>query len=494
MKKVISVENMRKSDSYTIENLIESKTLMYNASLGIYENCNWFGKIAVFCGSGNNAGDGYSLACILKENNYDVDIVLIGDKFSEDGLFFFNKAKSLNVNILRFNDINCSYDIIVDCLLGTGFNGNLKNNYKEAIEYINNSKSYVVSADINSGLNGDNGLSNLSVISDKTISIGYYKTGLFLNMAKDLIKDKINVDIKIELVEEPYYLLEKEDVKDYFKPRKEFSNKGNYGYVGILGGSKNYPGAPRLANLGQTALYSGCGVSKLIVPEEIYELMFSNVLETVINSISSIDGKMIFNKDEIDNALKGLKALSIGVGWDKSDEYKKILEYILLNYEIPVVIDADGINVLSQMDLDILNKCKAKVILTPHLKELSRLLNCDVKEISENIINKSVEFVRLYNVVLLVKGPTTIICDNTKVLLVDKGTNGMATAGSGDVLTGILTGLLGSYRDDLLMTTAVASYINGYAGEMAKEIYGDIGMVSSDTARFVSRAIKEIIE
>ena len=489
---VLTVAGMRESDLHTIKTKVPSKELMWRAALGVYNSYDWHGKIGIFCGSGNNAGDGYALALILKEKGFKPDVILTVDKYSEDGLFYFNKCKEENINILEFYDELNEYDIYVDALLGTGFNGVPKGNILAAINYINGKNKTVISIDINSGLNGDNGLGEYVVKSDLTVSIGYLKSGLLLNKAKDYIKKLVNVDIGIDSVFEPFKLLVDSDIKSFLKPRYNMSNKGTYGYVGIMGGSKNYPGAPRLANLGQTALYSGCGVSKLIVPEDIYQLIFNNVLETVVSPITSEDGKMIFNEEEIRNSIKGLKALGVGVGWGESSEYLKILSYLISNFDKALVIDADGLNTLAKMDLSILNNSNANIILTPHLKEFSRLTGYSVSEISNDSINKVLEFVNKYNVTLLLKGPTTIIANKQHLYLVDKGCNGMATAGSGDVLTGILVGLSGRYQSDVTLTTAVAAYINGYSGELAMEEYGDIGMVASDTARMVSYAFKKI--
>ena len=492
MKEVITVDTMRESDLKTILSGIPGKELMYRAALGVYNSYTWNGKIGIFCGSGNNAGDGYALAMILRENGYHPELILVSEKFSDDGLYYYNKCEELKVPIYNFNDELNNYDIYVDALLGTGFKGCPRGKVLDCINYLNSLEKPVISIDINSGLNGDNGIYDYAVRSDLTVSVGYLKPGLFLNKAKDLIKEIVNVNIGINSVGKPFLLLEENDISSFLKPRYNFSNKGTYGYVGILGGSENYPGAVRLANLGQTALYSGCGVSKLIVPQEIYELIFNNVLETTIAKIPSENGQMIYDEESLKSSLKGLKVLGLGVGWGESLEYEKIIKYILENYDIPVVIDADGINTLAKMDLDILNNSKAKVILTPHLKEFSRLTGYSVKDIQENSLEICKDFVSKYNVTLLLKGPTTIVIDKENTYLIDKGNSGMATAGSGDVLTGIITGLLGYHFEDITKTVAVSAYINGYAGDLAKEKYGEIGMVSSDTARMVSFAINKL--
>lgn len=495
MKKVITVKEMRECDLKTIASGINGKDLMFRAALGVYNSYSWSGRIGIFCGSGNNAGDGYALAMILKENGYLPELILVCDKFSEDGCYYYNKCLELDVPVKHFSLNLPLYDVYVDALLGTGFNGTLKDEIKECINYLNSiTNKIMISIDINSGLNGNNGLGECVVKSDLTVSIGYFKPGHLLNMAKDIAYKINNVEIGINCVENPMLLIENEDVRKFIKPRLNLSNKGTYGYVGIMGGSDSYPGAVRLANLGQIALRSGCGVSKLIVPDSIYDLIFNNVLETTVAKISSQDGKMIFDKEEIDNALKGLKVLGIGVGWSESKSYQDILEYVLLNYKIPVVIDADGINTLAKMDLEILNRAKAKIVLTPHLKEFSRLTGYSVFDISNNLIEYTKEFVKKYNITLLLKGPTTIVADRDNIYFSNTGNPGMATAGSGDVLTGIIVGLLGYHYEDLTKTVAISAYLNGYAGDLAACETGYTSLISSDTAKYIPKVLKEFTE
>ena len=146
------------------------------------------------------------------------------------------------------------------------------------------------------------------------------------------------------------------------------------------------------------------------------------------------------------------------------------------------------------MDLNILNNCRAKVILTPHLKEFSRLTNYSIAEILEKTLECCAAFVDKYNVTLLLKGPTTIVIDKNDIYLINTGNSGMATAGSGDVLTGIITGLMGYHFEDLTKTVAVSAYINGFAGDLAAQKYGEIGMTSADTAKNIALAIKTIID
>jgi NAD(P)H-hydrate epimerase len=203
-KIVISVEQMRRSDAYTIENFVPSKELMYRAANGVFESFRgWENKkIAIVVGGGNNGGDGYALAGILKKNNIDSVIIKVSEKMSEDGKYYFDIAEELGVKCVSFmrdTDLS-SYDVIVDCILGTGFTGDVRGLAKDAIEAINESGAYVISVDINSGMNGDTGEASLAVKSDLTVSIGYYKQGLFTDSAKEYIKEMTNVDIGIVLV------------------------------------------------------------------------------------------------------------------------------------------------------------------------------------------------------------------------------------------------------------------------------------------------------
>ena len=294
-------------------------------------------------------------------------------------------------------------------------------------------------------------------------------------------------------INEVIYEIETKDIKNKFVNRPSDTNKGDYGYVGIMGGSLEYSGAVKLANLSASAMRAGCGVVRLIVPEGIAKAIAPYLLEQTIFPMNDNANKMVFSEEQINEALAKLKALAIGMGWGQSKEYEKILEYILGNYNIPVVIDADGLNTISKMNMDILKSTKCKVILTPHLKEFERLSKIKVEDIKKDEITIAKDFAKKYDVILLLKGPTTVVTDGEKVYLVKRGCPGMATAGSGDVLSGILVGLLG-YNEPDILTVATGAYLNGIAGEIAQEKYTDISMIASDTVKCLPEAIKKIRE
>lgn len=201
----VSVSNMRQSDAYTIANFVPGLELMYRAAWGVYRAVSWKGRAAILVGSGNNGGDGFALACILKEKGYDCCLFRLSSNISADSAHYAKMAEEANVEILPYTP-GCldGYDILVDCLLGTGFQGKVREPYSTAIEEMNRSDSYVVSVDINSGMNGDTGEAVLAVRSDLTVTIGFVKTGLIAENAGNYIGKLVCTDIGILLAKEEY--------------------------------------------------------------------------------------------------------------------------------------------------------------------------------------------------------------------------------------------------------------------------------------------------
>ena len=293
-------------------------------------------------------------------------------------------------------------------------------------------------------------------------------------------------------IEENVYNIENSDIKEIFKIRNPESNKGDFGYIGILGGCENYSGAIKLANMSATALRAGCGVVRLIIPKNIENFVAPYLLEQTMFTLDTDEkGNMIFDENKIKETLSKLKALAIGMGWGSGNDNEKILKYIIENYNIPLIIDADGINCLSKIDLNILKKYKGKIIITPHLKEFERISKVKIDEVKVNPIKYAKQFAKEYNVIVLLKGHTTIVTNGEDTYLVEKGCPGMATAGSGDVLSGILVGILG-YNKPNILTVSAGAYLAGTAGEIAQEKYTDISMKASDTIECIPEAIKII--
>lgn len=539
-------ETMKFSDACTINNGTSSVQLMQRVAEKLFEVSKWQGKIYIICGKGNNGGDGLALANILLDNGIFPLVFLIEDAISNDSQYFLKKlqkrvvdkaisstackklnsivdkamsssaCKKLNskddydtLQSLLKNSCNsanskdafnmvksiseCDYnaDIIVDCIFGTGFSGQIKPNYQEVIKNINYSKAYKISVDIPSGLNGNNGNCNTCVIANKTVAIQCPKIGCFLANGKDCCGEVVVIDIGIDIVGKKIEIVNDSDMATYFKKRKNNSNKSSYGKSMIFGGCINFLGAAKLANLGQSALKSGGGLNVIAVPKSLaFSFLASQVLESTIFPIDDIDGHMIFNKAQIDECLQDVNSLVFGVGIGQNiDENLQILKYILSNFAINIVIDADGLNALST-DIFILKNTKCNVILTPHPKEMSRLCGISLQEILENPLKIAEDFAKKYNVAMLLKGASTIICDPLcNISIIINGTPSLSKGGSGDTLAGVVVGLL-SQNISPYDACRVGAFLCAEGAKQAEILHSEYGVLPSDVSLEIAKIVK----
>ncbi len=492
---VTTVATMRECDAKTIKGGVSGYELMRRAAYGIYQSIPHSGRIGILCGSGNNAGDGYALALLLQSDACTVTLLRLDERTSPDGARYLEECIQRGIPNLILEDTFdlSSYDILVDCILGTGFCGDVTGRTADVIRAINASGKQVISVDINSGLNGDNGEGALCVHSELTVSIGTYKTGLFLGQAKDIIRHKCNVDIGIPMPPPHMHVAELGDFASILRPRLATSHKGSYGYITVMGGCPRYAGAVKLANLSAAALRAGCGVAQLVVPQSVGHAVAPYLLEsTLLPMPCDDDGYMQYEPTILNELLSRQTAIAVGMGWGRGRDNEKILSHLLTYGRIPLLIDADGLNTLSGMELSLLRNTACQVVLTPHLKEFERLSGIPIPEILRAPILHAREFAKKYGVVLLLKGACTVVSDGEEVLLVDRGCAGMATAGSGDVLSGILAGLLG-YAPVNVLTVACGAYIAGLAGELAERDVNPISMTASDTVSHIGEAISQMI-
>lgn len=274
--------------------------------------------------------------------------------------------------------------------------------------------------------------------------------------------------------------LEINDIKDLFKERDSFANKGDFGKCGILGGSINYTGSVKLATLACSAMRSGAGICRVIIDEYLTNAITPYILEETLWPLDN----------DLDKAIRNLDSLAIGMGWGISDKNTKMLKYIIKNYKGILIIDADGLNILAK-NLDLLSVTKAQVILTPHPKEFSRIINKDIKEILDDPIKYTMDFAKKYHVIVLLKGARTIVADGDNYYEVNMAVPGLATAGAGDVLSGILAGFM-AYNKYNIKSVAAAALLNALAGKIAEDKYTDIAMVAHDTIECIPDAIKKL--
>ena len=496
MIEVLKVETMRESDARTIAAGTPGRDLMSRAAAGIFNAVSWKPPVAILCGSGNNGGDGYALAELLQAAAIPCRIIRLSDRLSPDGAYFLDRCRAAGVPESFWSEgPSLSEDAtLVDCIFGTGFRGEPAGAEREAILAINAAReagAFVVSVDINSGLHGNSGRGDPCVLSDLTVSIGSFQPGHFLGRAKDVMRQKTNVDIGIAPVAPPIRLLEPADLAPLFPPRLHDSHKGTYGYCALIGGSLRYGGAIRLAAMANGAMRSGAGVVRVALPRSLAPAVLPNILESTLFPLPDQDGEISFSPDALSAAVAGCKSAAIGMGIGLSEDAGKAVSFLLKEYSGTLIVDADGLTHLSRLPRPQLRDRRAPLILTPHPKEFSRLSGLSLEEVLQNPFSAAEAYAADTGAIVLLKGSATVITDGETTYLSDTGCPGMATAGSGDVLSGILTALAARAQDPLL-ATAAAAYLNGLAGELAQARVGATCMVASDTVASIPDAVLQI--
>ena len=485
MQTILTVQSMRESDARAIAEGTPGRELMGRAAGAIFEAAEWIPPVAVVCGKGNNGGDGFALACLLEEAGIGCSLLMQGEPMTPDAAFYWEACHQRRIPELLWEQITDldGYGTIADCIFGTGFHGEAAGEAARIIGLINRSGAKVVSADINSGINGDNGLGPVAVRSDLTVSVGNLKPGHFLARAKDVMKRVVNADIGIPPVGRRLWLAEEEDVRALLPPRLHHSNKGTYGTIALIGGSLPYSGAIRLAGMANAAMHSGAGIARVAAPRSLCPVVASAVLESTLCPMEDREGSLLFSEESLQRAVAGTRVTAFGMGAGNNGDTQQILQWLLRHYDGILILDADGLNALAAIGPDRLQTAQCRVILTPHPGEFARLNACTVREVTEAPVPMAEAFAREHHVTVLLKGSATLITDGETTYLSDRGCPGMATAGSGDVLSGILAALCAWLPDDLLRATAAAAWINGRAGELAQRESSDISMTAGDTVR-----------
>lgn len=475
MQRVLTNSQMRFADEYTINRLnVPSQELMHRAGEAIAKTVKEVLKdisadsIKVVCGTGNNGGDGYVCAEILRADGVNVAVYAFDGNFSAD----CGKVKSLYKG--KYTD-NLNADIIVDCIFGTGLDREITEKYSQVIDEINLCKSFVISADIPSGINGDNGLiCGGAVKADITVAIGEYKTGHFLNDGLDYCGKVIKCDIGIVCPETGYAeIAQDDDMEEFFPKRKRNSNKGSYGVANIVAGSDKYIGAVKLSAEG--ALRSGCGYVKITTSDSAKLALLPSIPQAIF-------------LDEID---KTANAIAIGMGCGVSQTLYDDIKKLLKNYGGTMLIDADGINALAKYGKEALLDKNCKVILTPHIKEFSRLTGYTAQEIVSDSVNLAKNFAKEYDVIINLKSAASIITDGERVAINIKGSSALAKGGSGDILSGFTCGTLarGVAPFEACLCSA---YALGLSAEITSEDKGDYCATANDILKNLHIAVKRL--
>ena len=428
-------------------------------------------KVLVLCGNGNNGGDGFVIANKLMQNGADVSVFLpLGTPKTESALHYF----SLIPQNIICNNISGEFDFIIDAIFGIGLCRSLDEDLISLINKINNMSGVKIAVDIPSGINCDNGEVLVNAFkSDLTITFIAPKPCFYLPTCADYYKTLEIVDIGVTPLESDVKLLSAPTLPE----RPKISHKGTFGTALLICGSYGMAGAAILAT--RAALKSGVGIAKCLIPKSIYKILTVAVPEAVcLPKISTLKGGLSAFIN-IKSALQKTSAVLFGCGLSNTVHTKMLLKKLIKSNSCPLIIDADGINALAGC-IDLLKKANAPIILTPHPAEMARLIKSDVKTVEANRITIARNFAKQYNCILVLKGANTLITDPSgKVYFNTLGNSGMATGGSGDVLSGIIVSLLAQGLPPIEAANA-AVYLHSLAADKAAKITGEAGLLPSD--------------
>lgn len=493
MEYILSANQMKTMDNYTIEHIgIPSAVLMEKAALSVVEeikqkNLN-MQKILIVCGIGNNGGDGLAIARLLFLEGCNVDVVILGDleKMSAEAKRQYSILKHYPVHIHN-NFYYEEYTIIIDALFGIGLTRELSGDYLEAINKLNEMPGYKVAVDIPSGINADNGrIMKNAIKCDLTVAIANKKIGHLLYPGKEYCGEVVVRDIGIlpreedKLNNEFAFSYTLKDL-DKMPVRNNYSNKGSYGRVVIFAGSKNMAGAALLA--GKAAYRTGCGLVEIVTEISNREIIQTALPEAIL---TTYDRTKEFDKTLFENVIKRAAVIDIGPGLAVDKYSTALVELVLEVSKVPIIIDADALNILSDNLAILKNRQQKNVIITPHLKEMSRLNKKEVSYIQNNLIECARDFAVENNLVCILKDASTIVADYSKKVYINQsGNNGMATAGSGDVLSGIVAALI-SQKSDEFQGAALAVFLHGVAGDMASARKNKYAIMAGDICEELS--------
>ena len=489
---ILSAEQIRAWDQYTIlQEPVDSIDLMERAALACVDWIKartWQDKtFRIFCGKGNNGGDGLAIGRLLQKAGYSVSVYILefGKLGSDDFQLNLQRLHELPAVALHFLQGNESFpelnddDILVDALFGSGLNKPLEGFAAGLVNHINAAKATVVSIDLPSGLFIDkSSLGNAVIRADYTLTFQCYKTGLLLQENAPFIGEVQVLDIGLspqylqEVTSAPE-LLDEIMIRKIFRPRNRFAHKGNFGHALIVGGSYGKMGALVLA--AKACLYTGAGLTTAFLPRCGY-----NIIQTALPEAMTLMDEEETHLTSLPDEIERFDAIGIGPGMGTMPETQKLLSYLVRRYQKPLALDADGLNCLAK-NKELLAHLPPLSILTPHSKEFDRLFG-EHKSDFERISTARQKAAEL-KVILLVKGHHTFIATpEGEQFFNSTGNAGMAKGGSGDVLTGILTALLAQGYPPV-QAAQLGVYMHGWAGDLSAKRLSKEAMLPSHLVR-----------
>ena len=505
--KILSAEEIRLWDQYTIEHEpIASIDLMERAAgkcaEWLFERYTVASSFIIFCAKGNNGGDGLAIARILMEKNYSVILYILefGHKGTTDfqaNLARLYKQPDAGIHFIQSAENFPSFipgQVVIDALFGSGLNRKLEGVTADLVEHINNSGCKIVSIDIPSGLFVDRSSNgNLTVHANHTLSFQCYKPAFLFAENDEAIGEIHIIDIGLDndfykSVSSQFELVDDAIIHSIHKPRKRFSHKGNYGHALLVAGSYGKIGAAVLS--ARACMRSGVGLLTCHIPKCGYDILQSTVPEAMVMTDVNSSYNTKIDPDGYRDDLTRYEAIGIGPGIGAASETKMMLREIFDAYRSPIILDADALNLLSTQK-DLLKLIPSGSILTPHPKEFERLFGESANDFDR--IHLALQKAKELSCIIVLKGHHTFIATpDAKGFFNSTGNPGMATAGSGDVLTGILTGLLAQGYSSV-ETAILGVYLHGLAGDFASRQFSMEAMVAGDIINTLGTAFLSII-
>jgi len=511
--KLVSAAEMREIDRRAMDDFgVSTLFLMENAGKEIAAAVSQMltsgsGKrVVILAGKGNNGGDGFVAARHLKEKGIQVVTYLLGEKSEVRGAARENLDRleeppreiRSEDDFKEFKDETLRAHLLVDALLGTGIRGNIKGLTRATIALLNEAEKPIISVDVPSGLDADTGKPlGVCVKARQTVTFGLPKLGLFLYPGREFAGEITIVDIGIptELLTDKglkINLLDSNEISLLFPHRRGDSHKGDYGHVFILAGSPGFTGAAALSSI--AAMRTGAGLVTLGIPEslnlimevKLTEVMTLPLAETAAGSLS------LGAKKRILQMIEKIDVIALGPGLSTNIETGKLLRGLLGAIEKPVVLDADGLNLLNG-DLSLLKNARCSLVITPHPGEAGRLIGVGSKEVQSDRISTARKIASQSGAVVVLKGAATVIANSQGDVWVNPtGNPGMASGGVGDILTGMIASFIGQGFSGIDAARA-AVYIHGKAGDIAAEKIGMPSLIATDIIDNLPMAMQQLL-
>jgi len=514
--KIVTAAQMKELDRRTIaEAKVPGAMLMERAGSGVVASMeraagSLVGKtVTVLCGKGNNGGDGFVVARLLRKQRANVRVLLLaqpGD-LSGDAKTMYRKclsaagakAVSVSPSADTIRTALAQSDLIVDALLGTGLSASVSAPYRAAIDAINDASAPVVAVDLPSGIHADTGaVMGTAVRADMTVTFGLPKLGLYSGAGLDHAGTVHVVDIGIppafvEIIASRVSLITGETVRLLIPDRRLSSHKGTYGHAGIIAGSVGKTGAAAMA--AKAALRVGAGLVTVATPASVNDTLEAKLLEAMTVPMPETKARTLAlaGLEDILSFINARTAVAVGPGLTTHPETVELIHALLPRLEKPSVLDADALNALVGQT-SLLDACKIPPILTPHPGEMARLVDgASARSINEDRIGAAVAFAQARNVMLVLKGARTVVAHpDGRAAVCPTGNPGMATAGTGDVLTGMIVGLLAQGLAPWDAARA-GTYLHGLAGDLAAAERGMAGLIAGDVIEQIPSALTETI-